>query len=505
MDSVYLFSKIQEITPGFEKNLSGLLLYYIRNADDGLVALNKHYNDNREILNDLLKNCTVAKNAIHKVSTFYYVYKLHNIGKFNFNLVLHKIEYSDVGKIIKENNKVISDFLVKSLLIQNKDLKTISESDFISLCDYVITDKIITNIFEATVLSNKELGIVTWSVLNYYKDLIKEEVFNFQIKRVRDVWCKKSKEIALLFFNNNKVELFEQTDFFVNDLTNDLDYDLNILEKVEHRNEKKTVHGVHSFHKYIITYYGGCVRRWLESDTGPRQYNLCTNVQLLNCNYNKEEIRQDSGCVIEGTMITMFDGSSKRIEDIVENDAVLSKDCIVSICSDERVKTPNIMTVYGINDEPACFTPEHALLTPEGWKSLDPEKSNKINPHFNVTLLTCGDFIYKLCGFKDGVPDIRLEEVKQIYFADVSDKQVYGYDLHFREGAPAYFANGILCQSDYPEITCARIIRNMEHDMTDNEKICFIKLIQDNRDLFDKAFGSFIVRGFFNGISNFKI
>lgn len=503
MDAENFIEAVKEIAPDFDKKLETTLLYLIRKADKGLQDISKGNVVDHAVLDAFFEKSDEVKKAIHKVATYYYTYELRNTNQFNLSSVLKDIKYVQVGEIFKESAFLLSDFLVKAVLLEKEALQKISQNDFMAICKYMTSSQFITNLFMITAEGDRKLGEVIWSVLNSYEDLISKEVFAEQIKNVRDAWCQNGEDIALIFFDRDKVRRYEQKDLFFNELTKDLEADLGKEGKKESLQITETTLGCYGPIPYKVdcsrTYYGEYVCKWIESDTGPRQYDLCTKVKLENYHETKKE---PTGCVLEGTLITLYDGTVKKIEEIVAYDAVLSKDGVVSICSDELVKTPGIQMVYGVNDEPACFTLEHALLTPQGWKSLDPEASNRINPHFNVTLLTCGDSIYKLYGFRNGKPDIRLTEVKQIHLRDVSDKKVNGYDLHFREGVPSFFANGILCLLNYPELTCARIGRNMDQNMTESEKACFLSMIADHRELFEKAFGTFAVQGFLNHISN---
>ena len=515
MDGVTFIKMLQDLLPNFEGNIRSTLLYYIRRADNGLYNLTiSNLSDNRkdetsncfnnQLFDQLISKCYEFTKAFHKIATYYYVYKLYNVNQFNFNSVIKKIEYSDVGEVFTQNASLVSNLLVKAVVRQVYDLRLITRKDFISICQHLCSKECITNLFSGEVSGNNKLGRVIWSVLNSYDDVMPTEDFA-KISSVKREWLSANKDIAQEFFNLNWLGLYETIDILDKDLKSDLEKDLAKKGRVESTETIKTstdCYGVHAYHMPCKrTYYGENIEKWLESSTGPKYYGLCTTVELIN--YNEVEVHEtSSGCVIGGTLITLSDGTTKRIEEIVENDAVLSKDGMISVCSDELVKTPHIQTIYGINDEPACFTTEHALWTPEGWKSLDPEKSNRINPHFNVTLLKCGDSVYKLCGFKKGAPNIQLTEVKRIHLHDVSQEHICGYDLHFREGVPSYFANNVLCLLNYPEITAARIGKNMEHNMTEEERTTFMKIIGNNKVLFEKAFGTFAVNGFFNSMYN---
>ena len=70
---------------------------------------------------------------------------------------------------------------------------------------------------------------------------------------------------------------------------------------------------------------------------------------------------------------------------------VLSENGTVSVTSDEKVINRHITCLYGINDIPPFMSLEHAVLTEEGWKSLDPETTNSINSFYHAAKLQVGD------------------------------------------------------------------------------------------------------------------
>jgi hypothetical protein len=79
------------------------------------------------------------------------------------------------------------------------------------------------------------------------------------------------------------------------------------------------------------------------------------------------------GCFIAGTVVTLADGTDRKIEDIKIGDHLLGLDG--SINEVLGLVTPKLgeRLLYGFNDGPAFVTAGHPFLTKDGqWKSIDP-------------------------------------------------------------------------------------------------------------------------------------
>jgi len=90
----------------------------------------------------------------------------------------------------------------------------------------------------------------------------------------------------------------------------------------------------------------------------------------------KEEAAYGS-CFIAGTKITMADGTTKNIEDIIVGDKVKGYKG-----NNEVIKLdPTLLgerKLYSFNNtEHYFFTSEHPFMTDEGWKSIKPEKTKE--------------------------------------------------------------------------------------------------------------------------------
>ncbi|KAL7946860.1 hypothetical protein V8C42DRAFT_364147 [Trichoderma barbatum] len=162
--------------------------------------------------------------------------------------------------------------------------------------------------------------------------------------------------------------------------------------------------------------------------------------------------KQPPSCFLAGTFVHTHDGS-RPIETLQENDRVLTRADTGEwgVVSDERVQIPckdGVVTVYGINDEPAFFTPNHPFVDKFGLvRAIDPAAAHRENPWLEVGTLKVGHVLLRTT---DGVTyeEVPIHTLKR---AEVAVDYVYG--VHLREGLRNYHANGYLVRMNYPEIT----------------------------------------------------
>jgi hypothetical protein len=96
------------------------------------------------------------------------------------------------------------------------------------------------------------------------------------------------------------------------------------------------------------------------------------------------------GCFVAGTKVTLADGTHKDIEDVLATDMLLSSNGPVAI--EQRLRIAYEGDVYAFNGDGNYFvTPSHPFMTTEGWKSIDPVKTRKEMPGFQVAKLEVGD------------------------------------------------------------------------------------------------------------------
>lgn len=229
-------------------------------------------------------------------------------------------------------------------------------------------------------------------------------------------------------------------------------------------------------HEYDV---GEAVLNWLNSDI-VRQYSLRSEYTLDNHIHNCESQREKpgTGCVTAQTLITMSDGMTKPIISLRSGMKVRSAGGI-SVLSDEFIVNRRLRTLYGINELEPFMSPEHAVMTTDGWKSLAPEQSNQINSYYHVTLLRQGDQVFTLEG------TVRVDKIT---VAQAKPGENFtGYDLHFVSGEKSYYANGLLVLLNYPDITLTRLMRALE-GMEAGRRRRFFTLFQTERALFDDLF-----------------
>lgn len=160
-----------------------------------------------------------------------------------------------------------------------------------------------------------------------------------------------------------------------------------------------------------------------------------------------EESCQQSSCFVAGTAITMHDGSTKNIEDVLLGDVLLDG-------AKKKVTVQKLLPldysgrIYSINGGPYFFTPNHPFKSLKGWKSLDPEQSNREIRDLNVTLLEIGDVL------------IKEDDLEIVYSLDSRETQerVYNFEL---DGSHEYVADGYVvhnkanCQAAIITLNCA--------------------------------------------------
>lgn len=150
----------------------------------------------------------------------------------------------------------------------------------------------------------------------------------------------------------------------------------------------------------------------------------------------------DVHCLAEGTRITMSDRSIKNIEDVNAGDKV--------IAFDDQANTPqclDIVTVHAAvheevfgllldNGMTVVATADHPFLSADGWRSLNPQKTEAYGRYTDVKKYKVGTELIVVD--KDGKTDtsaiVSIEKMRQT---------IHTYTLELeRDGA--FIANGIL-------------------------------------------------------------
>ena len=146
-----------------------------------------------------------------------------------------------------------------------------------------------------------------------------------------------------------------------------------------------------------------------------------------------DSVRQ-VGCFIAGTLITMADGFSKNIEDVVVGDRVVGKDG--SINTVQELIRPKLgdRKLIGFNGGTCFLTNDHPVwVENKQWCSFDPELS-QARYSIAVNKYQIGDIL--------SGPDQTSTVITSIEeHADSADLQVYNFSL---DGNNTYIANNIV-------------------------------------------------------------
>jgi hypothetical protein len=98
-----------------------------------------------------------------------------------------------------------------------------------------------------------------------------------------------------------------------------------------------------------------------------------------------------SSCFVAGTRVLLADGSEKAIEDISIGDALLGVGQTVNIVQRFDHTRLGPRPLFALNGGPHFVTAEHPFLTPDGWKSIDPDATLAENANLKVGALGVGD------------------------------------------------------------------------------------------------------------------
>ncbi len=157
----------------------------------------------------------------------------------------------------------------------------------------------------------------------------------------------------------------------------------------------------------------------------------------------------DFTCFAAGTEISLSNGDTKNIEDIVEGDEVLGWngekiDIGIVTAIDHRHTVGSHAeackslgdepSLYTINDTEIEFTPEHPFLTRDGWKSLVPDPNQEpYKSEQKPKVLEVGDYINE-----DG-RWIKVEDIRIV--RSNPNERVYNITV---DKLRSYIANGII-------------------------------------------------------------
>jgi len=138
---------------------------------------------------------------------------------------------------------------------------------------------------------------------------------------------------------------------------------------------------------------------------------------------------------LANTLITMYDGSKKKIQEVLKGERLKSRTGTVTVIN--AVNYMAEVRLYRLNEANHFITGSHPVGTIDGWRSFDPEKSREFVTSVPVNLLQVDHLLVK----EDG-------KHYPLQYGDSIIGQYRVYNLEV-SGTKDYFANGY---SVYTEI-----------------------------------------------------
>ena len=151
----------------------------------------------------------------------------------------------------------------------------------------------------------------------------------------------------------------------------------------------------------------------------------------------------DSSCFVKGTLVRLADGSDKKIEEVEIGDVLIGMDGAENKVLEFDHPMLDGRDLVGINGSGPLMTPEHPLMTKDGWKAYNVDDTLKAYPHLHEIMegnLAAGDKILDVDGNWIMIESMELYEGEE-------DQQVYNFIL---DGNNTYHANGFLAHNRDP-------------------------------------------------------
>lgn len=137
-------------------------------------------------------------------------------------------------------------------------------------------------------------------------------------------------------------------------------------------------------------------------------------------------------CFTSDTKVVMADGTNKNIQDVKIGDVLKGETTDNKVLGLQLPKL-NKRRLYSFNGGRYFVTAEHPLKTIDGWKSIDPKKTDEENIGITVTELKVGDTLITESG------NVLLKTIDSKN--DKVDTQLYNFNL---DGDHTYYADGYL-------------------------------------------------------------
>ena len=144
------------------------------------------------------------------------------------------------------------------------------------------------------------------------------------------------------------------------------------------------------------------------------------------------------GCFVPGTIVTLSNGTTKKIEDVLIGDKLVGKDGMINTVVDYFRPTLGDRTLISFNGGTPFITDDHPIYMQDGtWKSFNPEatlaKYVKLSD-YNIGKFVVGDIVQTIDG--KGFEIKSIEE-----HSDSADLQLYNFSL---DGNHTYTANELI-------------------------------------------------------------
>ena len=150
--------------------------------------------------------------------------------------------------------------------------------------------------------------------------------------------------------------------------------------------------------------------------------------------------RNFDSCFVKGTKVLMADGTSKNIEDVQIFDMVAGQNGANMVVSYDHWPLAG-RDLIGINENGPFKTPEHPLMTREGWKAYDSERTKVEKPEIAYLMvngnLVIGDEILMADGSWVKVESLEVH-------SNQPEQVVYNFYL---DGDNTYYANNMLAHN----------------------------------------------------------
>ena len=167
------------------------------------------------------------------------------------------------------------------------------------------------------------------------------------------------------------------------------------------------------------------------------------DVESVDVNYYAGILAHNK-CFVEGTLVTLWDGSQKPIEQIEVDDVIMSYDVVTnSVVSDVITNVVNpihddIIDIKFDNDTINSNTFDHPYyVLDKGWSSYKP-KLTKLRYGIDTEQIKVGD----VCLYGKNLEEVKIESITE----NIGERQTY--TLEGTTGVNTFFANGIVVHNE---------------------------------------------------------